>query len=66
MSQDFHKAELTSVPITLILLIAVFGALIAAGIPVLLAGTRGDDRRLAARHSQPVAAHRLRARPRWC
>ncbi len=39
MSQDFHKAELTSVPITLILLIAVFGALIAAGIPVLLAGS---------------------------
>jgi putative drug exporter of the RND superfamily len=39
MSRDFHKAELTSVPITLILLIAVFGALIAAGIPVLLAGS---------------------------
>ena len=39
MGQDFHKAELTSVPITLILLIAVFGALIAAGIPVLLAGS---------------------------
>ena len=39
MAQDFHKAELTSVPITLILLLAVFGALIAAGIPVLLAGS---------------------------
>ena len=39
MGQDFHKAELTSVPITLILLVAVFGALIAAGIPVLLAGS---------------------------
>jgi len=39
MSKDFHKAEFTSVPITLILLIAVFGALIAAGIPVLLAGS---------------------------
>src|SRR5580693_2451347 len=39
MGKDFHKAELTSVPITLILLIAVFGALIAAGIPVLLAGS---------------------------
>jgi putative drug exporter of the RND superfamily len=39
MGQDFRKAELTSVPITLILLIAVFGALIAAGIPVLLAGS---------------------------
>ncbi len=39
MGQDFRKAELTSVPITLILLVAVFGALIAAGIPVLLAGS---------------------------
>ena len=39
MSQDFRKAELASVPITLILLITVFGALIAAGIPVLLAGS---------------------------
>ncbi len=39
VSHDFRQAEETSVPITLILLIAVFGALIAAGIPVLLAGT---------------------------
>ena len=39
IGKDFHKAELTSVPITLILLLAVFGALIAAGIPVLLAGS---------------------------
>jgi putative drug exporter of the RND superfamily len=39
MNSDFRKAELTSVPITLILLLAVFGALIAAGIPVVLAGT---------------------------
>jgi putative drug exporter of the RND superfamily len=39
MSSDFRKAEMTSVPITLILLLAVFGALIAAGIPVMLAGT---------------------------
>jgi RND superfamily putative drug exporter len=38
-SQDFHKAELTSVPISLVLLLIVFGALIAAGIPLLLAGT---------------------------
>ncbi len=39
MNSDFRKAEVTSVPITLILLLAVFGALIAAGIPVVLAGT---------------------------
>ena len=39
LSSDFHRAESTSVPITLILLVVVFGALIAAGIPLLLAGT---------------------------
>jgi RND superfamily putative drug exporter len=39
ISHDFRKAEVTSVPITLILLIGVFGALIAAGIPLLLAAT---------------------------
>jgi putative drug exporter of the RND superfamily len=39
ISRDFRKAEVTSVPITLILLLAVFGALIAAGIPLLLAVT---------------------------
>jgi putative drug exporter of the RND superfamily len=38
-SQDFHKAEITSVPISLVLLLIAFGALIAAGIPLLLAGT---------------------------
>jgi RND superfamily putative drug exporter len=39
VSKDFRKAELTSVPITLVLLLIAFGALIAAGIPLLLAGT---------------------------
>jgi putative drug exporter of the RND superfamily len=39
LGQDFRQSEWTSIPLTLILLIAVFGALIAAGIPVLLAGT---------------------------
>jgi RND superfamily putative drug exporter len=38
-SNDFHRAEETSVPITLVLLLIVFGSLIAAGIPVLLAIT---------------------------
>ncbi|MGH3269197.1 MAG: MMPL family transporter [Trebonia sp.] len=38
-SLNFGKAEATSVPITLILLLLVFGALVAAGIPVLLALT---------------------------
>src|SRR6516165_10708836 len=35
----FSKAEGTSLPITLILLLVVFGALVAAGIPLLLAVT---------------------------
>jgi RND superfamily putative drug exporter len=39
VSQDFRKAEVTSVPVTLVLLVIVFGALIAAGIPLLLAAT---------------------------
>jgi putative drug exporter of the RND superfamily len=39
LARDFRKAELTSVPITLVLLLVVFGALIAAGIPLLLAAT---------------------------
>src|SRR5438034_69920 len=36
---DFQKAEGLSLPITLGILIVVFGALVAAGLPLLLAGT---------------------------
>ena len=36
---DLHRSETTSVPLTLLILLAVFGSLIAAGIPLLLAGT---------------------------
>jgi len=36
-SLNFRQAEATSIPITLILLLVVFGALVAAGIPILLA-----------------------------
>jgi len=39
IGHDFHQAELTSIPLTLLLLLLTFGALIAAGIPLLLAGT---------------------------
>ncbi|HSR85560.1 MAG TPA: MMPL family transporter [Streptosporangiaceae bacterium] len=39
LSHDFRQAETTSLPITLILLLCVFGALVAAGIPLLLAAT---------------------------
>ncbi len=34
---DFRKAEITSLPITLIILVIAFGAVVAAGIPLLLA-----------------------------
>jgi len=39
VSADFRQAAITSVPISLVLLLVTFGALIAAGIPLLLAGT---------------------------
>jgi RND superfamily putative drug exporter len=37
LGDDFVKAELISIPVTLIIMLVVFGALIAAGVPVLLA-----------------------------
>ena len=36
-SKDFANAERLTIPITLIILLAAFGALVAAGLPVLLA-----------------------------
>ena len=36
ISKDFKRAEVTSLPITLLILVAAFGALVAAGIPLLL------------------------------
>ena len=39
LGSGFRRAEATSVPITLVLLLLVFGALVAAGIPLLLALT---------------------------
>src|SRR3954469_10526867 len=38
-SDDFKKAEYLSLPITLVILIVAFGALVAAGIPLILALT---------------------------
>jgi uncharacterized membrane protein YdfJ with MMPL/SSD domain len=38
-ADDFKKAETLSLPITLVILIIAFGALVAAGIPLLLAAT---------------------------
>jgi RND superfamily putative drug exporter len=37
LGADFERAELLSLPVTLLILIIAFGALIAAGVPVLLA-----------------------------
>ncbi len=39
LGDDFAKAETTSLPITLLILVVVFGALVAAGVPLLLALT---------------------------
>ena len=36
VSDDFQKAEMTELPITLIILVLAFGALVAAGLPMLL------------------------------
>jgi uncharacterized membrane protein YdfJ with MMPL/SSD domain len=36
-ARDMHHAELTSVPLTVVILLIAFGALVAAGLPVLLA-----------------------------
>ncbi|WP_246009945.1 MMPL family transporter [Actinokineospora cianjurensis] len=37
LGDDFAKAELISIPVTLVIMLIAFGAVIAAGIPVLLA-----------------------------
>jgi RND superfamily putative drug exporter len=37
LGKDFQKAELISIPVTLVIMLLVFGALIAAGVPVLIA-----------------------------
>ena len=39
VAEDLHSAEGISLPITLLLMLLAFGALIAAGVPVLLALT---------------------------
>src|SRR5262249_37868717 len=38
---DFREAEGTSIPVSLVLLLGGFGALVAAGLPLLLAGNPG-------------------------
>ena len=36
INSDFQRAEFTSLPVTLVILVLAFGALVAAGIPLLL------------------------------
>jgi RND superfamily putative drug exporter len=36
LTKDFQQAEVTSLPVTLVILVLAFGALVAAGIPLLL------------------------------
>ena len=57
---DFKKAETLSLPITLIILVLAFGALVAAGIPLLLglSAVVGDARpRRAAQPDRPDGRH---------
>ncbi len=39
LGADFQRAEMLSLPLTLLILIVVFGALVAAGVPLILALT---------------------------
>ena len=39
IASDFRQAEITSLPVTLVILVIAFGALVAAGIPLLLGMT---------------------------
>jgi RND superfamily putative drug exporter len=39
IGQDFQRAEVTSLPVTLLILVLAFGALVAAGVPLLLGMT---------------------------
>ena len=55
-SDDFAKARTLSLPITLLILIFAFGALVAAGIPVLLAITGVGARSDWSRWSASIAA----------
>jgi putative drug exporter of the RND superfamily len=61
---DFRRAELLSLPVTLVILIVAFGALIAAGIPVLLALSSVAPDPERRRHQQRHPAHRHGGRRR--
>ena len=58
IQDDFQQAEVTSLPVTLLILVVAFGALVAAGIPLLLGHHRGRGRPRADRALQPSDARR--------
>ena len=66
LGQDFRQSEWTSIPLTLILLLAVFGALIAAGIPVRAGRDGGRHCGLATRASPAGGCPSARAPRSWC
>lgn len=55
LAADFRKAELISVPVALLILLVSFGALIAAGVPVVLALTAVAG----VRHLRHLVDHRV-------
>ena len=59
IAKDFQKAEITSLPITLFILVLAFGALVAAGVPLLL----GITAVLAALGLTSLASHLLHVDP---
>ena len=62
---DFKKAEFLSLPITLIILIVAFGALVAAGVPLLLGAHRRDRHDRAARRRSASSSRSTSRSPRW-
>ena len=53
ISSSFRQAEVTSLPITLVILVLAFGALIAAGVPLLLGFTDSSCRATPGESSKP-------------
>jgi RND superfamily putative drug exporter len=58
-AQDFQRAEVTSLPVTLFILVLAFGALVAAGVPLLL----GITAVIGALGLTELASHLLHVNP---
>ncbi len=66
LADDFSKAERLSLPITLVILVVAFGALAAAGIPVLLALTGSAGHARCDRRREPGGSRWTSRSARWC